>query len=322
MNNPQTITKDIVHKTDAQNVFIKDISGGTGTICQASAFFPNDHCVYNDQISGINATYFIEQARQANIAICHLFHEVKLGMNFVVFNIDWKFSEGSPYVPDDLSPYTIDVEFISYKKTDAHIYVKSRCVLHQENTPFLTGGATYLITENNRDPNASDALDNFHKVSAPKASPESLQLSDDTNVLITVPEQINQGSVYRSSMCIDLTHPFYFEHPNSHVPGIMLLEAGKQMALGTLKNKLNSDLTDGVYGDLISGEITFNNFAFFDSEILLEAETGETETVNGKTLIPVTVSFIQNDKTIGALKGTGAFSDAQAIRQKSAYTLS
>ena len=49
----------------------------------------------------------------------------------------------------------------------------------------------------------------------------------DDNVLIARVEQL-QGDVMIGEMAQDVTHPFFYEHDLDHVPGLYLIEAGRQ----------------------------------------------------------------------------------------------
>lgn len=49
------------------------------------------------------------------------------------------------------------------------------------------------------------------------------------NVLISQPLALDQNrGLYRAKLIADLAHPFFFDHPLGHLPGILLLEAVRQ----------------------------------------------------------------------------------------------
>jgi 2-oxo-3-(phosphooxy)propyl 3-oxoalkanoate synthase len=49
------------------------------------------------------------------------------------------------------------------------------------------------------------------------------------NVLIS--ELIQHGDEFHSFICVNTNHPFFFDHSREHIPGIMLIEAGRQKAM-------------------------------------------------------------------------------------------
>jgi|GEM_PF-2245086 len=51
-----------------------------------------------------------------------------------------------------------------------------------------------------------------------------------STILEKVPE-IEKRDVFLANMYVDVTHPFFFEHPNEHVPAIMLIESVRQFLL-------------------------------------------------------------------------------------------
>lgn len=65
--------------------------------------------------------------------------------------------------------------------------------------------------------------------------PKGLSLTEEermrlANLLETVP-QLVRGDVFHATFRVDPTHPYYFEHPNEHIPGMMALEAGRQFGM-------------------------------------------------------------------------------------------
>ena len=57
-----------------------------------------------------------------------------------------------------------------------------------------------------------------------KVRPENV-LIGDVRRISTEPEE------FECEMIVDPTHPFFFEHPLDHIPGMMFLEAGRQLGI-------------------------------------------------------------------------------------------
>jgi 3-hydroxymyristoyl/3-hydroxydecanoyl-(acyl carrier protein) dehydratase len=61
-------------------------------------------------------------------------------------------------------------------------------------------------------------------------TPARLPHAYGTNVVISSPRR-DHGGEFVSSLIVDHTHPYFFDHPCDHVPGMLLLEGCAQFAL-------------------------------------------------------------------------------------------
>jgi 3-hydroxymyristoyl/3-hydroxydecanoyl-(acyl carrier protein) dehydratase len=59
-------------------------------------------------------------------------------------------------------------------------------------------------------------------------SPKRLGRELAENVVISAPVSLGDGSESAASLIVDLDHPFFFDHPCDHVPGMLLLEGCAQ----------------------------------------------------------------------------------------------
>ncbi|MEN8146646.1 MAG: AfsA-related hotdog domain-containing protein [Campylobacterota bacterium] len=53
--------------------------------------------------------------------------------------------------------------------------------------------------------------------------------ANEENVLIGDVEK--HGDAFHTSVIVNTEHPFFFEHPREHVPGLLLVEAGRQSSM-------------------------------------------------------------------------------------------
>src|SRR5262249_25028713 len=54
---------------------------------------------------------------------------------------------------------------------------------------------------------------------------------DCDNVVISLAEHVDQTDEFVASLIVDDSHPYFFDHPCDHVPGMLLFEACSQLAL-------------------------------------------------------------------------------------------
>lgn len=65
--------------------------------------------------------------------------------------------------------------------------------------------------------------------------PKGLSLTEEermrlANLLEGVPDLVRED-IFHGALNVDPTHPYFFEHPNEHVPGMMVIEAGRQFCM-------------------------------------------------------------------------------------------
>lgn len=101
---------------------------------------------------------------------------------------------------------------------------------------------------------------------------------------------------------LDSRHPFFFEHPLDHYPGLMLVEAGRQF--GTAVAHVLYDVPLEAIFTLNGVTVEFNNFAELDVPVFVNSEVSEKQYKRG-ALVGMLYSghFIQNEKPVGFMSG-------------------
>jgi hypothetical protein len=86
-------------------------------------------------------------------------------------------------------------------------------------------------------------------------------------LLEKIPE-VPRREIYYANMFVNTEHPFFFEHPNEHVPGIMLIETIRQfiVACGHVYGKIPMDGTQLILNSL---ECQFMSYVNINYPILL-----------------------------------------------------
>jgi len=306
-----------VHKRIDANVFIGEpVRTGTDDFATES-FFRNDHEFYNDCLSGLSASgYLIEVARQVNLAISHRHFAVPLSAGFLVTAIDWRFSDDAPFVVSDLSNFTLltHVAHVTQRKgVVGKLETRTRFV--QGDREFLTGGAAFLISSRNLTSEGDSAKREIHGSGRAAATPGDAQVREPRNVLIEVPEDADRKGG-RIPMLIDPQHGFFFEHENGHVPGMMLLEAGKQAAVYAANSAF--PVVAGMYGDFQAGEMRFGRFADLERTVWMNCRFAALEETRAGYCAAVEISFEQAEREIGRIGGIMSFLDRREVLEASA----
>ncbi len=125
------------------------------------------------------------------------------------------------------------------------------------------------------------------------------------NVFVSRIEQADDDHPddFIGQLYLDSTHPFFFEHPLDHYPGLMLLEAGRQFgtALTHIHYRLPIDDTVFILNRL---EVDFGSFAEIDVPVFGNSWVTDKKFKRGRLVeMLYQGNFIQNEQPIGYMKG-------------------
>ena len=124
------------------------------------------------------------------------------------------------------------------------------------------------------------------------------------NAFVSRVEPIGEGHPddFVAQLFLDSSHSFFFEHPLDHYPGLMLVEAGRQLGTAVAHIEYNVPL-DAVF--ILNGlNIDFSSFAELDQPVFVNSSVTEKEMRRG-SLVAMLYSghFIQNETEIGFMSG-------------------
>lgn len=202
----QTIPRELVHRCSISEVFVTSLWRAQpdigGDEFRVGAQLPRMHAYFGDhrgpQAGRHDPLLVMETARQAAIAVTHQFFDVPLDSAFLVrtFNgvADAPLADGAPLM-------TVDGSFSWTTRAQwSALRAQAR------------GGA-----ERGR----------VHV--AEPAHPHVVGRFDPRNVVVGV--RARDGHETRGELVVDTAHPGLFDHELDHVPGTLLLEAARQIAL-------------------------------------------------------------------------------------------
>lgn len=306
------LDRQLVHKRFVENVFVEAHARRGEREFVSHCIHVTSHGLYNDTLSGLSgAGYLVEASRQANLAICHEFFGVPLSAGFLVTAIDWCFTASTPFVVESLEPFEVRTEIleaIMRRDALAKITARSRAFDGRGNE-FFMGEASFLITSRSLT-KRGQPVEAMPLVSAPLA-PEAVQVFCPGNVFISAPIPEAEAPD-RHALIADTAHPYFFEHENSHVPGMMLLEAGKQAAVFSGLRRF--PIVGDCYGDLCQGEARFGRFAELNRPTSIACVFGRLSETRDGFLAPVEIEFEQAGRELGHIRGAVAFMDqAEAV---------
>jgi len=116
-----------------------------------------------------------------------------------------------------------------------------------------------------------------------KISQAHVHKTQDSNRLLSwVTSQTDEGgrSIYRAQVRVLPEHPYFFEHDRRHIPGLYIIEAGRQLGLAVphLFFDVGYD-----YGFVLDGcDMKFTGFANLQDKLIIEAHTFNAVERKGK----------------------------------------
>ncbi|CAM4218953.1 AfsA-related hotdog domain-containing protein [Zobellia nedashkovskayae] len=128
----------------------------------------------------------------------------------------------------------------------------------------------------------------------------------EENVLVSAVKLIDSNDNYDeviSRYILDIKHSFFFEHPKDHIPGLMLIEAGRQA--GTLMSHVIYNVPLDHIFILDDIQVKFLNLANLESPIIAYNHIKDKK-FKKNTLISLIAEgyFFQDEKKIASIKST------------------
>ncbi|WP_394821600.1 AfsA-related hotdog domain-containing protein [Pendulispora albinea] len=121
-----------------------------------------------------------------------------------------------------------------------------------------------------------------------------------------------RSDLYEAEMVIDTEHAFFFEHPLDHVPGLMLVEAVRQM--GTAVSHIYYGAPKGSVFVLNDMRIVFSSFGELNEPLFMRMRIHDTVERKGKiTQLQCASSWWQSNQQIGTMDAKWSVFDARTI---------
>jgi hypothetical protein len=113
-------------------------------------------------------------------------------------------------------------------------------------------------------------------------------------------------------LVIDSRHPFFFEHPLDHVPGLMLIEGTRQA--GTAISHLFYDVSFDLTFILNWLEVRFTNFAELTSPVMVQMTiTEKTYRHSRLTGLACRSQWLQQGRAVGSMDAEWSFSSPAVL---------
>lgn len=232
-NYTETVPRSLVHKRSLENVLVTDINAVAHDRFICGGRIPTEHGFFNDtgRTPVKDILFYTELGRQASLAISHAFLDVSTddvfifeGSEATVADPAWR--SASPPAADSIV-IDIAIQNVTRRRNNAvsRVVAEHRMVIGGELVFHGTGA--WAIQP-------AALFQRLRRMSNPRTSPPQATAPRPVsggNVVITPPARVGDTASFVASLIIDQTHPYFFDHPCDHVPGMLLLEGCAQLAV-------------------------------------------------------------------------------------------
>jgi hypothetical protein len=300
---PETI-RTLVHKRFPENVLLTGIRACADDHFVCTGRIPTAHPLFNDapRVPQHDMLFYTELSRQASIALTHAYFNASLEDVFIF--------EGSAAALTNaagrVSPTAETVE-LDIKVTET---VRRRNTVSRAVADYAASIGGDLVFAGTGTWNIQPAalFRRLRRGTVERSSVPAVQgaaRGDSTsagNVVISALER--RGDAVSTSLIVDCTHRYFFDHPCDHVPGMLLLDGCAQMALGACAGAglvpAEGDRSHRMV--IVAYEVNFTQFVEYDLPTTLIARP-ISEGIAGVSVTPtMEIAIVQQDEVTGTVR--------------------
>lgn len=249
------VERRLVHKRREENVLLSSLARVDDAEFLVGVSIPHDNRSLNGLRAGPSDLLIpiVEAGRQGGIALCHAYMGVEPGHAFILNSMQLDIL--APYHDLDPRGQTQAKGFFSdakYTPAGALRSVRAEGQFMVDGIHVCNQSSDWTIQPSDR----YARLREVARVRAKRASAADgvaphedgalqtlrLESSFATPVLAETLSVHDHGRVYEGTLLVDQDNPFFFDHPNDHVPGMLVLQGLRE--LGTFiaaRHRLDGD---------------------------------------------------------------------------------
>lgn len=281
----RTVDRTLVHRESLAEVFLTDIRRIDDNTYASAAQLPRTHAYYGDHLlrpSTYDPILLLEACRQAALAGAHDCYGVPRDHKFILTHLNIHLAQPRHIVvgraPCHLSILvtthgrkvrdgrTIGIDYEMILITDGAEIGRAGLGLRFKSAQEYTN-----LRLRNRDgvafPSSADFADS---VPGNRLHPHLVGRADPDNAILTDAEPTLWGT--QAVLRVPTGHASMFDHPQDHVPGMVLAEAARQLALYSVMERRGVSAVKAFPTDLT---VTFRQFAELDQLTTMHATVGD-----------------------------------------------
>ena len=284
----QTVPRSLVHKRRLENVLLTDVRscGDDRFIC--AGHLPIAHRFFNEpgRSPRRDILFYTELGRQASLAISHAFLEVATEDVFIFEQSEAAVAEAAwtPASPAAIEPAFVEIRIheMTRRRNNAVNRVVAEHIMTIGDEEVFRGTGAWTVQP-------AALFQRLRRMSAPRLAPAAPSnvapfpapvhvdgsRASAEHVVITTPQYAADTAAFVAALIVNETHPYFFDHPCDHVPGMLLLEACAQLAMAAGRRVLAGPAPLGI----AAYEVNFAQFVECGIPTTLSARVDGNRTV-------------------------------------------
>lgn len=220
------IARELVHRRAVAEVFLTGIHPVEDLTYTVAAQWPRWHVFYGSNHDRFDSALVVETLRQLTVLIAHTQLGVVLGMQFLMPEMSVSMVSGVTQDRSRPADVIIEVNVSEVKETGRRISsFRSIATFLVDGRKIAEGTARARIV----DPEAYSRIRARRPATGEQqevlpVSAASVGHSSAWNVVLG---EMDTAGLWR--LRVDVSHPILFDHPLDHIPGVLLIEAVRQV---------------------------------------------------------------------------------------------
>ena len=239
----RTVDRTVVHRRNLAEVFLTDLQAQPDGRFSVGAQLPVAHPYYADHVAGhrLDPLLLLECCRQAETMGAHKVLGLPLDTKFVLMHWSMDLTERAPAEPLAGSPAELAIDVFPHSPSlrgteirgmsyDMTMRIGPQVLGSTQLTVGYLPGTLYRamrVRQRGDQPPSSDAFQ--APVGVQLFPPYSVGRTDLRNVVVADRSDVDGELTAR--LLPPTTHPSMFDHALDHVPGMVLMEAARQLAI-------------------------------------------------------------------------------------------
>ncbi len=304
----RSISRTLVHRRALAEVWIADTAQTGVDEFLIATQLPRAHTLWSDRGNAYHDPLItVEIARQACLALPHLYYQVPQDWHFISRRITLRVLDLAAYKDNDESPpegimRTRFTDRFERDGTLAGMSMEAELAIEGSPAAAIRGDLAFFPREDyaqlrahvrGRKPIGSARMRIVHH----PLDPERVGRRIPANVLIE--DSLAPGGAPGESRflaVIDPTHPCHFDHPQDHVPGAMIMEIYRQAAVASATRDGSAPAQRAVFTGC---DVELSDFAELDAPLECSARV-IARSDDGRTQLALQLE--QLDAQIGAAR--------------------
>ncbi|WP_175439228.1 ScbA/BarX family gamma-butyrolactone biosynthesis protein [Streptomyces vilmorinianum] len=278
----RTIDRQLVHRDSLGEVFVTDLrEGASSGSYLAAAQLPRSHAYYGDHMlrpHSYDPILLLETARQAALAGAHAFFGVPRSHKFILTHLRIHLAHPELTTVGD-SPFALHMDIrtgniklregrtvgLDYevRMSVAGVMIGQASVGLRFKSPE---SYTRLRTSNRNGRSLPSSASPIGQVTGTLVDPALVGRTSPENVVLL--DADSSEAMATAALHVPGGHPSMFDHPQDHIPGMVLAEAARQLALFTALDMCGISAARTLLTDL---SVVFTKFGELDEKTTLSA---------------------------------------------------